>query len=234
MRSRSVVLVIGLAVSGATLDAQQCVGVPKGTRGFFTAGVAGADGASGTGLSFAYGSPHASLLVDRSEIGVFAHANAQDVTTILGSMALRKLRGCLTFGASYMGWDTEGREWIGWSADDPGHLTEMHTIGANYSRLRVPVGLSFGRTIPWKRVTFTPFINPFVVYERESLASKDPNNTAAPERRSQFGGGLTTGITLRAGWFTMQPSISFINTRDRALSGRRNGPELSLRFGVVF
>lgn len=234
MRSRPLVVAAALVLSWVPALAQQCVGVPKGTKGFFTAGLAGADGASGTGLSFAYGSPRASVLVDQSEIGVFAHANAQAVTTIRGAWAINKIRGCLTFGATYMGWDTEGREWISWNANDPGHLTEMHTIGGNYTRLRLPVGLSFGRTIPWERVSLTPFINPFIVYERESLASKDPNNNAAPERRSKFGSGQVTGITLRAGWFTMQPSISVTNTHARALSGRRNGLEFSLRFGVVF
>lgn len=94
MRSRPLVVAAALVLSWVPALAQQCVGVPKGTKGFFTAGLAGADGASGTGLSFAYGSPRASVLVDQSEVGVFAHANAQAITTIRGSWAINKIRGC--------------------------------------------------------------------------------------------------------------------------------------------
>src|SRR5438132_6011679 len=109
MRSRSLVLVAAFVGSSvATARAQECVGMPKGGKGFFAAGLSGTDGASGTGLSFALKNPKRSLMIDHQSLSVFAAANVQQTTSAQASFYFRKLRGCVTTGASYMSWDTEG------------------------------------------------------------------------------------------------------------------------------
>ena len=172
-------------------------------------------------------------MVEHQSLNVFAFANPQKSTSAKTSFRVNAIRGCVVAGASWMSWDTEGDEWRGWDSSDPDVITERHSIGGAYTRLRVPLGLSFGRSFNVKKVSFTPFVNPFVVYERETFAPNTFNGTTTSSRTS-YGGGLATGFTMRAGWFVMRPTITVTNTRDRALSGKRNWADPALHFGVVF
>ena len=234
MRSRPVVLAAALVISlAAGLAAQECVGLPKG-RGVLAVGPTGTDGASGTGLAFAYRGSNRSIQLAYQSLGVFAYANQQKTRSAQGNFRVNRLRGCITAGVKWQAWDTERADWFGWDADDPTVIVERHTIGGNYDRLRFPLGLSFGRTIDVKRVSLIPYVNPFAVFELEDFQSDARYTDAPSQSRSSLGGGLELGMAMRAGWFVARPMISVTNTRDRALSGKKNFADLALHFGVVF
>lgn len=234
MRLRSLVVSAALAAaSGSSIAAQECVGIPRGGKGFLGGGPYGADGSGGTGVSFAYRGEGRSLMLDRESVGVFAHANPQKTMAVQVSHRVKRLSGCVTAGASWMSWDTEGNDSWSWSASEPDVYVIRHSVGGDYTRLRVPVGLSFGRTLDWRRVSFTPFVNPLVVFEKEGFSS-NLRNPPPRQSRSTIGEGLAMGFTLRAGWFMMRPTVSSIDTRDMALSGRHNGPTSSLHIGVIY
>lgn len=234
MRTRTLVLAAVAIASSTTLAAQECVGIPNGSRGFFGAGPAGTDGASGSSLTFAYRGENRSVMVTSQSLGVFAHANQQKTRSIQANFKIKALRGCVTSALKWQAWDTEGAESKGWSIDDPDVYWERHSIGGNYDRLRIPVGVSFGRTVNIRRVAFLPYANPFVVFEMEDFQSHRPDIDAPSQSRRSFGGGLETGFAMRAGWFVMRPSLTITNTTDRALSGKKNWADLALHFGVVF
>jgi hypothetical protein len=234
MRSRPVVLAAALVFSSvAALAAQECVGLPKG-QGVLAVGPTGTDGASGTGLAFGYQGASRSVQLAYQSLGVFAYANPQKTRSAQANFKLKGLRGCITAGVKWQAWDTERADWSGWSDDDPTVIVERHTIGGNYDRLRFPVGVSFGRTMSLKRLSLVPYANPFVVFELEDFQSNMPNDDAPSQSRSSVGGGLELGMAMRAGWFVARPMISVTNTRDRALSGKRNFADIALHFGVVF
>jgi hypothetical protein len=235
MRARSLLLFVAtLITSSGTLVAQECVGIPKGGKGFLALGPSGTDGASGTGISFAFHGANRSILTSYQSLGVFAYANQQKTRALQANFRVKALHGCVTTAAKWQAWDTERDDNASWSIDDPDVIIERHTIGGNYDRLRIPVGLSFGRTISWKSISVTPYANPFVAFENEQLKTHQTDTPPETHIRSAFGGGLEFGFGLRAGWFTTRSLVNVTNTRDRALSGKKNWADLAMHFGVVF
>jgi hypothetical protein len=233
MRGRLLV-VAALVTTSTTLAAQECAGIPGGGRGFLALGPSGTDGASGTGFSFAYRRTTAALQASYQSLGVFAYANEQKTRTVQGSLRVKALRGCVTAGAKWQAWNTDRDDNTSWDASRPTIVVEEHTIGGNYDRVRLPVGVSFGRSFQVKRLSIVPYANPHVALELEDFQSTVPNDDAPSQSRRSFGGGLELGAALRVGWFVMRTSVNNTNTADRALSGKRNSADLAMHFGVIF
>jgi hypothetical protein len=235
MRASSLVFIAAVVASSTSnAAAQECVGIPSRDKVYFAAGMAGTDGASGDALLFDYQFPRASVLLEQRSLGVFAHANPQSISSAQVSVKVKGLHGCVVSGANWQAWNTEGSESRSWSSSDPNVFVERHSVGGYYTRLRIPLGVSFGRTLEWKAVSVTPFVNPFAVFESESYRSNEPALSGAKNIRGSFGEGLATGLGLRLGWFMMRPTLMTTHTRDRALSGKQNEPEFAMHLGVVF
>ena len=229
---RASFLVLALAGWARPALAQECVGLPGG-RGMLSVGFEGTDGATGQGLSFAYRTPGAAVLLQHRSLEGFTLVDDLRTSEAQASVRLPAVRlpVCLTAGAQWTAYDNDRRESESWSRADPGHVTLRHRVGGPYRRLRVPVGVSLGREFRiGERLSLVPFVQPAVVFEREAY---DPE--VAPEQtRSDWGLGASGGVTAAYGWLVVRSTLTHTATHEYALSSQHNFPAFSLQAGVRF
>lgn len=212
--------------------AQECVGMPSEGRGFFTYGFEGTDGATGDGLSFAYHTSDAALLLQRRSLDGFTLVDDLGSTEAQASLRVPSLRVpvCLVAGLNWTAYDNEREESRSWTAKEPGYVTERHRVGGPYHRLRVPIGIGLGREFQLGPVSLVPFVAPSIVYETETYRPE----RAAEQERHQWGWGASSGLTAAAGWLVIRSTLSHTVTDEYALSSQHNFPLFSLHAGVRF
>lgn len=213
-------------------SAQECVGLPSG-RGLLSVGFEGTDGATGRGLNFAYRGPSAAVLLQHRSFDGFTLVDDLSTTEAQASAKIPALRLpiCLTTGAQWTAYQSDRHESTTWLGTDPGYRTERHRIGGPYRRLRVPVGVAFGREFRvGDRLTLVPYVQPAVVFERESY---EPENGPA-ESRSALGWGASGGVTAAFEWFVLRSALTHTATHGYSLSSQHNFPTLSVHAGVRF
>lgn len=229
---RAAGLALTLLASAGAAAAQQCVGVPSQGRGFLTYGFEGTDGATGEGVSFAYGTPNAAVLLHRRSMDGFTLVDDLGSTEAQLSIRLPRvaLPVCLVAGGQWTAYDNEREESRSWTAREPGYVIQRNRTGGPYERVRVPVGISVGEEFRVGRVSLTPFVTPTVVYESETYRPFD----GGAQRRTDWGYGATGGVTAAIGWLVVRPTLSHVSTHDYALSSQNNWPVASLQVGVKF
>lgn len=227
-----IVLVVALAVAPAGALAQECVGLPQGGRGLLAVGFEGTDGATGLGLSFAYQTPRGGVLLQQRSLEDWTIVD--DLRTGEAQLNVRlpasSVPVCVTVGTQRSAYDTDRLESESWDGREPGYKTERHRLGGPYRRLRVPLGVSVGREFRLRTLSVTPFVAPAAVFERERIVPE----TGSEQRRSGWGWAMSGGFTAAVDWLVLRSSVSHTATHDYALSGKHNGPVLSVHAGVRF
>lgn len=223
-----------LALSGMVrpVHAQECVGLPGG-RGILSVGLEGTDGATGSGVAFAYQTPRASVQLQHRALDDFTVVDDLRTTDVQASVRLPGVRlpVCVTAGVQRTAYDDTRHESTEWTGQEPGHLVERHRIGGPYRRQRVPVGVSMGREFRvGRRVSLVPFIAPAVVFERETYRPE----TGPAQTRSTWGLGASGGVAASLDWLVLRASLSHTSTHEYALSSKHNHPTIALHAGVRF
>jgi hypothetical protein len=230
LRQFSAPLVVLALFAAAPAHAQECVGLPGG-RGMLSLGLDGTDGASGTGATFAYQTPGASLQLQHRSLDAFAQQDEISESEVQAAIRLGRFRLpiCLTAGVQLA--DYEYSEHAGSGTGQDGIYTDRYRIIGGYQRMRVPVGISLGREFNVGRgVSLVPYLQPTVVWERERMTPAGD----APQTRTGLGWGVNTGVAVAKDWLVVRANLSHTNTFDRALSTRYNRPGVSLHLGVRF
>ena len=212
--------------------AQECVGLPSG-RGLLSVGFEGTDGATGHGLSFAYQTPNAAVVLQRRSLDDISLVDDPTTSEIQASVKLPAvgLPVCVAAGAQWLAYDSDWHESTSWTGMEPGYRTERHRIGGPYRRLRIPVGISVGREFRiGEHLSLVPFIHPAVVFDRESYVPE----TGPEQTRGEWGLGASGGVTAAMGWLVLRSTITHAATHEYALSSQHNFPTVSLHAGVRF
>jgi hypothetical protein len=227
---RAAGLALALFASAGAAAAQQCVGIPSQGNGFLTYGFEGTDGATGDGVSFAYGTPNAAVLLQRRSMDGFTLVD--DLASTEAQLSIRLpaigLPVCLVAGGQWTAYDNEREQSRSWT--DPGYVDQRNRIGGPYERVRVPVGISAGEEFRVGRVALAPFVTPTLVYESETYRPFD----GGAQRRTDWGYGVSGGVTATVGWLVVRPTLSHVSTHEYALSSQHNWPIASLQLGVRF
>lgn len=226
------VLVCGSLVIALPLGAQDCIGLSRQGNGMLTYGFQGTDGATGYGLDFAFHAFGASVQIQRRSLEAFTVVDRIDTygAQVAIPIATGGLAACVVAGMETTSYDNERLVSRSWSSDFPTRIVEEHRIGGPYRRVRVPIGLAFGREFhPLDRLSIVPYLIPAIVLQQERL---EPEGEQEREREA-FTYGLSGGVAFVLDWFVLRSSIAHTMGPD-ALSGRNNFPSLSIHLGVSY
>jgi hypothetical protein len=226
---------LALAVAAAqTVSAQECIGLPSQGRGTLTYGFEGTDGATGSGLAFAFHGKTSAIVVEHQSLDGFTMVDRMRTLSVLASRRLPAggVPKCLVAGANWTSYSNDRNERSSWYANDPGYITERIRIGGGYRRLRVPAGVAFGKAYDVRgRFSIIPHFAGTLVGEYEE---NDSTDTQPARSRFSPGIGLEGGITFATSWLVIRSTVSHTRTHAYALSSRHNYPELALHAGVIF
>ncbi len=225
-------LVLSTLGTLGTAAAQECVGIPDG-RGLLVVGFEGRDGASGESLTFGYNFEAASILVQYRALDAFGFAD--DIRTSGAQLSLdlgtESLPFCITGGAEWMKFRDDWTESIRWEGTNPIHIIERRRIGAEYQRLRLPMGLALGRDFGiGLGLSLAPFVHPAVVFEHESYDAFD----AEKETRSSLDLKTSGGLAISYRWLVIRSVLTHTFNDENSLSSLNNSPTISLQAGVRF
>ena len=223
--------VLALACVARPAQAQECVGLPGG-RGMLSLGLEGTDGASGTGVSFAYQTPGASVQLRHRALDAFAQEDEISTSEVVAAMRLPRSRLplCITVGTEWTHYEASTHAG---SLFTDGVHTESYRVIGGYQRLRVPVGVGLGREFHVGRgVSLVPYLQSTLVWERERLA----HSRRHADERGGSGWGVNTGLAVAKDWFVARASLTHtsISYNGSPFWNRRNSPVLSVHFGVRF
>lgn len=213
--------------------AQECVGLPSG-RGVLSVGFEGTDGATGQGLSFAYQTRNAALMLQHRSLDVLSLVD--EMSTSEGQVSLRlpsgpRLPVCATVGLQTTAYRNDYTESTSWTSGDPDHEIQRNRIGGPYSGLRVPLGVSMGREFRVSdRMAVVPFLQPTVVFQGEHYQPQ----RGPEETRNNWGLGLSGGVTAAFDWLVLRSTVTHTTRPGNSLSTLNDWPTVSLHAGVRF
>lgn len=223
-RLPSVLLPIALvAAPTAGLGAQACLGLPDRAHTSIAAGFEGTDGLSGYS---------AALMHARGRWGVQARVERYDDQPDLrgpwhggelqASRALRRAAG----GASRVCAVGAARYQVDAPDDE------------RYDRLRLPVGLAFGREFgaapmdDWaSRLTIAPFVQPEILLQHERWRADADAPTVT---RTRLAPSAVAGVGIGAGPMLLRSAVRYQALPQYTLNDRHNWFELTLQAGISF
>jgi hypothetical protein len=214
----------------ARAAAQQCLGMSHDTRGYFSYGVEGTDGASGEGFTIGLRVGSASVHLQRRTLEPASLVDDMETVQGVAAVPLRTaLPLCLTAGLGRTGYDDDRVNVFG--QDEEGNLIQRGTAAGPYLRLQAPAGIALGRELRLSnRIAVGGFINPALVYEYERYESFN----GATATRGGVGLGITTGVSASYGRLMLRSTLSSLSSHNYTLNGYNNFPFLSLQLGVRF
>ena len=217
-------------VCSAPAAAQQCVGLSSETKGYFSYGFEGTDGATGDGFALGLRVGNSSVHLQRREL---EPVNLIDeMETLQGVVAVplkTRLPLCITAGLGWTGYDDDRVNVFGQDAD--GNLIQRGSAAGPYLRLQTPVGISLGRELQLSsRIAVGGFVNPALVFEYEKYESFD----GSTHQRNGLGLGITTGVSASYRRVMLRSTLSSLSSHNYTLNGYNNFPFLSVQLGVRF
>ena len=226
--SSALVLVVGVTTTAA---AQECVGIPQDTRGYFSYGMEGTDGATGEGFTVGVRLGQGLLQVQRGTLEPVTVVDDIESLHLQGAYPIsKKLPVCLTAGFGWTGYDTDRIN--GWSTDGQGNITHDGTAGGPYLRLRMPVGISLGKEFKVSENTSAVgFVSNSLLYDFERYERP----SFGREQRHAFGVAAAVGVTLNYRRIMLRSSLSnFTTLNGNSVDQYNDFPFMSLQLGIKF
>jgi hypothetical protein len=219
-----------VVVFAAPAAAQECVGLSRETKGYFSYGFEGTDGATGQGFALGLRVGSSSVHLQRRSLEPVSLID--DMQTVQGVVAVplkTSLPLCVTGGLTWTGYDDDRANVFG--QDEEGNAIQRATAAGPYLRLQTPAGVSLGRELRVSRkIAVGGFVNPSLVYEYERYESFNGNTM----KRHGVGLGITTGVSASYGRFMLRSILSSLSSHNYTLNGYNNFPVLSVQLGVRF
>jgi hypothetical protein len=228
---RIATLALGLAVTmSAEATAQECLGITAGSRGYFSYGVEGTDGATGETFTVGLRLQDFTMQFQKRTLKPSLMVDDLDRTELQVAYPLaRKIPLCIVGGFSWSAYDTD--QVFGWGTDENGNTTTHGRAGGPYSQLRVPIGISLGKEFTLtEKFRVATFVQNSVLFEAESGEAFDGTRI----HQKTLGLGVTAGLNASYGRLLLRSTISNTRMLDSSLGFYNDYPYMSLQLGVKF
>jgi hypothetical protein len=216
--------------SPAQVAAQECLGLSASSRGYFSYGFEGTDGATGEGFTLGLRLGSGSVQLQRRELEPVGLVDDMQTLQALGAVPIsRRMPLCATGGLTWTNYDDDRINAFGNDAE--GNLIQRGTASGPYLRLQSPVGVALGKELRvGDKFAVGGFVNPSLVYEFERYESFDGSINS----RDGVGLGFTAGMSMSYSRLMLRSTLSSLSSRNYTLNGFNNFPFLSLQLGVKF
>lgn len=225
-------LIIALFASAGPAMAQECLGLSSTSRGYFSYGFEGTDGATGEGFTLGVRLGQGAVQLQRRTLEPASVVD--DIESLNAQIAwpiTKKLPLCVVTGLAWTGYDTDRINM--WSTDGNGNVVQSGTEGGPYLQLRVPLGVSIGKELKLsKRFSVGGFLNNSLLYDYERFDSVSQDRELT---RNGFGVAATAGLSLNYSRIMLRPTFTHFSTLNgRSFDEYNDFPFLSIQLGVRF
>jgi hypothetical protein len=231
-RYSSSLLVFALFATAGPAIAQECLGLSATSRGYFSYGFEGTDGATGEGFTVGVRLGQGALQLQRRTLEpVSVVDDIESVNAQVAWPVTKKLPICVVAGLAWTGYDTDRIN--SWSTDIEGNVVQSGTAGGPYLRLRVPLGISIGKELKLtKRFSVGGFLNNSLLYDYERFDSAVMDREL---KRNGFGVAATGGLSLNYSRLMLRPTFTHFTTLNgKSFDEYNDFPFLSIQLGVRF